>query len=72
MQKKVFFIHIIVFLLCLNMERDVISMIQRAKEYLDFAAGIAVNALGYHYPGYDEALKEQIDKLTAYFQSLLQ
>ena len=34
------------------------------KKYLDFAAGIAVNALGYHYPGYDEALKEQIDKLT--------
>lgn len=33
------------------------------KEYLDFAAGIAVNALGYHYPGYDEALKAQIDKL---------
>ena len=33
------------------------------KEYLDFAAGIAVNALGYHYPGYDEALKSQIDKL---------
>lgn len=34
------------------------------KEYLDFAAGIAVNALGYHYPGYDEALVEQIHKLT--------
>ena len=34
------------------------------KKYLDFAAGIAVNALGYHYPGYDEGLKEQIDKLT--------
>ena len=34
------------------------------KEYLDFAAGIAVNSLGYHYPGYDEALKSQIDKLT--------
>lgn len=33
------------------------------KKYLDCAAGIAVNALGYHYPGYDEALKEQIDKL---------
>lgn len=33
------------------------------KQYLDFAAGIAVQALGYHYPGYDEALKEQIDKL---------
>ena len=28
------------------------------KEYLDFAAGIAVNSLGYHYPGYDEALKD--------------
>ena len=34
------------------------------KEYLDFAAVIAVNALGYHYPGYDEALVEQIHKLT--------
>ena len=28
------------------------------KEYLDFAAGIAVYALGYHYPGFDEALKD--------------
>ena len=34
------------------------------KKYLDFAAGIAVKALGYHYPGYDDALKSQIDKLT--------
>ena len=34
------------------------------KKYLDFAAGIAVNSLGYHYSGYDEALKAQIDKLT--------
>lgn len=34
------------------------------KKYFDFAAGIAVNALGYHYPGYDDALKSQIDKLT--------
>ena len=34
------------------------------KKYLDFAAGIAVNALGYHYPGYDDVLKAQIDKLT--------
>ncbi len=33
------------------------------KKYLDFAAGIAVQGLGYHYPGYDEALKVQIDKL---------
>ena len=34
------------------------------EKYLDFAAGIAVNSLGYHYPGYDETLKEQIEKLT--------
>lgn len=33
------------------------------KRYLDFAAGIAVFGLGYHYPGYDEALKGQVDKL---------
>ena len=33
------------------------------KQYLDFAAGIAVQALGYHYPGYDEALKAQVEKL---------
>ena len=39
-------------------------ILSEGKKYLDFAAGIAVNALGYHYPGYDEALKAQIDKLT--------
>ncbi|MDO4477870.1 MAG: aspartate aminotransferase family protein [Lachnospiraceae bacterium] len=33
------------------------------KEYLDFASGIAVFALGYHFPGYDEALKAQIDQV---------
>jgi len=33
------------------------------KRYLDFCAGIAVYALGYHYPGFDEALKAQIDKI---------
>lgn len=33
------------------------------KKYLDFAAGIAAFGLGYHYPGYDEALKGQIDQL---------
>lgn len=33
------------------------------KEYLDFAAGIAVMGLGYHYPGFDEALQSQIGKL---------
>ena len=34
------------------------------KRYLDFAAGIAVNALGYHYPGYDEAIISQVGRLT--------
>ena len=29
------------------------------KKYLDFGAGIAVFALGYHYQDYDEALKNQ-------------
>lgn len=33
------------------------------KEYLDFAAGIAVQAFGYHNKEYGEALKNQIDKL---------
>jgi len=33
------------------------------KEYLDFAGGIAVFALGYHYPKYDQALKDQIDNV---------
>ena len=33
------------------------------KEYLDFAAGIAVCALGYINEAYKNALKEQVDKL---------
>lgn len=33
------------------------------KQYLDFASGIGVNSLGYHYPGYDEELQFQFDKL---------
>ena len=36
---------------------------QEGKKYLDFFSGIAVNALGYHYKDFDEALKGQIDKL---------
>ena len=32
------------------------------KEYLDFMSGIGVFALGYHFPGYDEALIRQIGK----------
>ena len=33
------------------------------KKYLDFVAGIAVFALGYHNEAYNNALKDQIDKL---------
>lgn len=33
------------------------------KKYLDFAAGIAVQAFGYHNKEYNDALKMQIDKL---------
>ena len=34
------------------------------KEYLDFAAGIGVMALGYHNEEYTDALKNQLDLLT--------
>ena len=34
------------------------------KRYLDFAAGIAVQSLGYNNKEYTQALKDQIDKLT--------
>lgn len=33
------------------------------KEYLDFAAGIAVQAFGYNNKEYNDALKSQVDKL---------
>ena len=33
------------------------------KEYLDFGAGIAVFALGYGNQAYNQALKDQIDKI---------
>ena len=33
------------------------------KKYLDFGAGIAVFALGYHNKEYDDAIKEQVDRL---------
>ncbi|MCD8223089.1 MAG: aspartate aminotransferase family protein [Clostridiales bacterium] len=32
-------------------------------EYLDFGAGIAVMGLGYDYPGFNDAVKAQIDKV---------
>lgn len=34
------------------------------KKYLDFVAGIAVNALGYNYKPLNEALKNQLDRFT--------
>ena len=34
------------------------------KEYLDFASGIGVFALGYGNQAFNQALKDQIDKLT--------
>ena len=34
------------------------------KKYLDFAAGIAVFALGYSNDAYKTAVKEQVDKLV--------
>lgn len=34
------------------------------RKYLDFAAGIAVNSLGYCHPVYTKALQEQLGKLT--------
>ncbi len=36
--------------------------ISRGKEYIDFAGGIAVNALGHAHPELREALNEQASK----------
>lgn len=38
-------------------------MICKEKKYLDFAAGIGVQAMGYGNKEYNDALKTQIDKL---------
>ncbi len=43
--------------------RDVYLFDTNGKKYLDFAAGIAVCALGYGNEEYKAALKEQVDKL---------
>ena len=42
---------------------DVYLYDYNGKKYLDFVSGIAVFALGYHNESYNNALKEQIDKL---------
>ena len=44
------------------------------EEYLDFYAGIAVNALGYGDPEYTSALKEQAENLlhiSNYFYNII-
>ena len=43
---------------------DVYLYDTEGKKYLDFGAGIAVNALGYSDEEFKEALKAQIDKMT--------
>lgn len=43
--------------------KDVYLFDVEGKKYLDFAAGIAVCALGYGNEEYNNALKEQVDKL---------
>ncbi|XNM73267.1 aminotransferase class III-fold pyridoxal phosphate-dependent enzyme [Escherichia coli] len=45
---------------------------QQGKEYIDFAGGIAVNALGHAHPELREALNEQASKFCAYRQRLHQ
>ena len=42
------------------------------KAYLDFAAGIAVYALGYSNDDYKKAVKDQVDKVIQCFQPVLQ
>lgn len=42
---------------------DVYLYDTKGKQYLDFAAGIAVNSLGYSNETYKNALKNQVDKL---------
>ncbi len=36
------------------------------KEYLDFIAGIAVNALGYNHPAFNTAVRKQLNKIIHY------
>ena len=47
----------------LEQGRDVYLFDTNGKKYLDFAAGIAVCALGYSNEEYKAALKEQVDLL---------
>lgn len=51
------------FQIVLDKGEDVYLYDTEGKKYLDFVAGIAVFALGYRNEEYNNALKEQIDKL---------
>lgn len=43
---------------------------QQGKEYIDFAGGIAVNALGHAHPALRQALNDQAAEVLAYRQRL--
>lgn len=45
---------------------------QQGKEYIDFAGGIAVNALGHAHPRLVQALTDQSRQVLAYRQRLHQ
>ncbi len=45
---------------------------QQGKEYIDFAGGIAVNALGHAHPRLVQALTDQCRQVLAYRQRLHQ
>ncbi|SQC92953.1 Succinylornithine transaminase [Cedecea neteri] len=46
--------------------------INQGKDYIDFAGGIAVNALGHAHPEMRKALEEPGGKILAYRQRLHQ
>lgn len=48
---------------CIRKRKGVYLYDADQKKYLDFGAGIAVFALGYGNEAYNQALKDQIDKL---------
>lgn len=52
--------------------RRVTAVDQQGKEYIDFAGGIAVNALGHAHPRLVEALTDQSRQVLAYRQRLHQ
>ncbi|BBF43319.1 acetylornithine aminotransferase [Lachnospiraceae bacterium KM106-2] len=51
------------FPICITKGEGVTLYDDKGKNYLDFAAGIAVFALGYGNEAYDQALKDQIDQI---------